>query len=227
MGQSWLHLLFAHWRVAPEDLRPAVPASVPIDTFDGSAWIGITPFEVVAARPRGLPPVPWLSRFPELNVRTYATIDGRPGIWFLSLDAARAVAVHGARAAYRLPYHLARMSVTRQGDLVTYRSESLSRQRPRATFDATYGPTAAAADPAPGTLEHFLTERYTLYTVDAAHRLHSADIHHRPWPLQPAHAEIRENSMTGPYGINLPSVEPLLHYAARQDVVVWPLQRLA
>jgi uncharacterized protein YqjF (DUF2071 family) len=88
MGQSWLHLLFAHWRVAPEDLRPAVPASVPIDTFEGSAWIGITPFEVVGARPRGLPPVPWLSRFPELNVRTYSTIDGRPGIWFLSLDAA-------------------------------------------------------------------------------------------------------------------------------------------
>jgi uncharacterized protein YqjF (DUF2071 family) len=227
MGQSWLHLLFAHWPVAPEDLRPAVPAAVPIDTFEGSAWIGITPFEVVGARPRGLPPVPWLSRFPELNVRTYATIDGRPGIWFLSLDAARAAAVHGARATYRLPYHHARMSVTRRGDRVAYRSESLSRQRPDATFDATYGPTGAAANPAPGTLEHFLTERYTLYTVGAAHRLHSADIHHRPWPLQPADAEIRENTMTAPYGLNLPAVEPLLHYAAGQDVVVWPLRRLA
>src|SRR5215211_1409029 len=118
MGQTWLDLLFAHWPIAPAVLRPAVSSAVPTDTFDGSAWIGITPFEVVGARPRGLPPLPWLSHFPELNVRTYVTVHGRPGIWFLSLDAARALVVHGARATYRLPYHHARMSVTRDGDRV-------------------------------------------------------------------------------------------------------------
>lgn len=225
MGQTWLDLLFAHWPIAPEALRPAVPTTVPLDTFDGSAWIGITPFEVVGARPRGLPPVPWLSRFPELNVRTYTTVDGRPGIWFLSLDAGRALAVHGARLTYRLPYHHARMSLTREGGRVTYRSESSSPERPPATFDATYAPTGRPQNPVAGTLEHFLTERYTLYTIDAAHRLHSADIHHAPWPLQPAHAELHENTMTAPYDIRLPTAEPLLHYAARQDVAVWPLRR--
>jgi len=226
MGQTWIDLLFAHWPIAPDVLRPAVPGGVPIDTFGGSAWIGITPFEVVGARPRGLPPVPWLSRFPELNVRTYTTIDGRPGIWFLSLDAGRALAVHGARATYRLPYHHARMSVTRQGGRVTYHSRSLPRQRPRAAFQASYAPTGPPTSAAPGTLEHFLTERYTLFTVDAAHRLHSADIHHAPWPLQPAQADLGENTMTAPFGIALAHGEPLLHYAARQDVVVWPLRPL-
>src|SRR4051794_24649738 len=162
MGQTWLDILFAHWPVAPEALRPAVPPAVPIDTFQGNAWIGITPFEVIGARPRGVPPMPWLSRFPELNVRTYATVDGRPGIWFLSLDAARLLAVHGARRGYRLPYHHARMSVTRHAGRVSYRSESLSRQRPRAALHATYAPIGAPATPMAGTLEHFLTERYTL-----------------------------------------------------------------
>ncbi|HWT25160.1 MAG TPA: DUF2071 domain-containing protein [Solirubrobacteraceae bacterium] len=225
MGQSWVDVLFAHWPVPPETLRPAVPAAVPVDTFDGSAWIGITPFEVIGARPRGAPPVPWLSRFPELNVRTYATVDGRPGIWFLSLDAARLPIVLGARRAYRLPYHHARMSVTRRGGRVTYRSESLSPRRPRAALELDYAPVAAPVPPVRGTLEHFLTERYTLWTIDAAHRLHAADIHHAPWPLQRADADLRENTMTAPYGLALPRVDPLLHYAARQDVVVWPPRR--
>jgi uncharacterized protein len=224
MGQTWVDLLFAHWPVPAEVLRPAVPPVVPIDTFGGSAWIGITPFEIVGARPRGVPPLPWLSRFPELNVRTYATIDGRPGIWFLSLDAGRAAAVHGARRAYRLPYHHARMRIARDRGRVSYRSESLSRRRPPAAFDASYWPIGTAAPPVPGTLEHFLTERYVLYTLDGEHRLRSADIHHPPWPLQPAGMELRENTMTAPYGLRLPPVAPLLHYAARQDVVVWPLR---
>src|SRR4051794_11071808 len=113
MGQTWIDLLFAHWPVPEETLRRAVPAGIPIDTFDGSAWIGITPFEVVAAHPRAVPPLPWLSRFPELNVRTYTTIGGRPGIWFFSLDAARALTAAAARATYRLPYRHARMEIAR------------------------------------------------------------------------------------------------------------------
>jgi uncharacterized protein YqjF (DUF2071 family) len=227
MGQTWVDLLFAHWPVDPEVLRPAVPAAVPIDTFDGSAWLGITPFEVVAARPRLTLPLPWLSGFPELNVRTYATIDGRPGIWFFSLDAARIPAVIAARALYRLPYHHADMSVTHSDGRISYRSVSATSERPRAAFDADYEPTGPPAPPKPGALEHFLTERYCLYTVDNEHRLHTADIHHSPWPLQTARATLRENTMTAPYAIPLPDSEPLLHFAARQDVVIWPLRRLA
>jgi uncharacterized protein YqjF (DUF2071 family) len=224
MGQSWERLLFMHWPLEPQALRPAVPAELPIDTFDGRAWIGITPFEVRALRLRGTPPVPWVSHFPELNVRTYTTVDGRPGIWFLSLDAASAPAVAAARRAYRLPYFRARMQVARHGDAISYRSSSASADRPRAALHVDYAPTGPRFTARPGTLEHFLVERYCLYALDDAHRVHRADIHHPPWPLQPATATIHDNTMTAPFGLDLPAASPLLHYAHRQDVVIWPLE---
>jgi uncharacterized protein len=220
MGQSWIDLLFAHWPVPESALRPAVPAGIPIDTFEGSAWIGITPFEVLGAHPRAVPPLPWLSRFPELNVRTYTTMDGRPGIWFFSLDAARAPAVRAARLSYQLPYRHAEMAIARAGSRTHYRSRA---RHASAVLRVSYQPAGAATPPAPGTLERFLTERYCLYTVDRQHRLRRADIHHPPWPLQPASAHLAENTMTEPLGIRLPHQQPLLHYAARQDVLVWPL----
>ena len=221
MGQSWLDLLFAHWPLPQEALRPLVPADLPIDTFDGTAWIGVTPFEIVGAHLRALPPVPGLSRFPELNVRTYTTIGGRPGIWFFSLDAARLAAVTAARLIYRLPYRHASMAISRAGGRIGYRSRARSVP---ATLVASYEPVGPSSAPAPGTLEHFLTERYCLYTLDARRRLRRADIHHRPWSLQAARADLAENTMTEPFGLRLPADGPLLHFAARQDVLIWPLQ---
>jgi uncharacterized protein YqjF (DUF2071 family) len=218
MGQSWIDLLFAHWRVPEEALRPVVPAAVPIDTFDGSAWIAVTPFEVVGLHPRALPPLPWLSRFPELNVRTYTTIDGRAGIWFFSLDAARLPAAAAARLTYRLPYRHAQMAISRSGARIGYRSQARSAP---AVLRATYEPVGPASYAPPGTLEHFLTERYCLYTL-AGGRVLRAEIHHPPWLLRPATARILQNTMTRPTGIDLPPSEPLLHFAARQDVLVWP-----
>ena len=220
MGQSWLDLLFAHWPVPEKTLRTVIPNRIPIDTYDGYAWIGVTPFEIVGAHPRAVPPLPWLSRFPELNVRTYTTIAGRPGIWFFSLDAARAIAVTAARLTYRLPYRHAHMAITRSGLRINYRSRASTAG---AALRATYQPTGAASHAADGTLEHFLTERYCLYTLDRHGKVRRADIHHAPWPLQPARAELAENTMTEPLGIRLPDQQPLLHYAARQDVLVWPL----
>lgn len=217
MRQTWLDLLFAHWRVPEAALRRVVPAAVPIDTFAGSAWIGVTPFEVAGLRLRGLPPLP---RFPELNVRTYTTVGGRGGIWFLSLDAASALAVAGARLAYRLPYRRARMEIARAGGEIAYRS-----RRNAAALRATYAPEGPAGVPASGTLEHFLTERYCLYTLDRRGRLRRADISHPPWHLRPALAELAENTMAAPFGIELAG-EPLLHYAARQDVLVGPPLRV-
>jgi uncharacterized protein YqjF (DUF2071 family) len=222
MGQSWLDLLFAHWPVPGAALRDQMPVGIPLDTFDGSAWIGITPFEIVGAHPRGMPPLPWLSRFPELNVRTYTTIGGRPGIWFFSLDAARWAAAMAARLTYRLPYRHAQMAITRTGDRIDYRSRA--RGAP-ASLRASYEPIGPAANPVPETLEHFLTERYCLFTVDRGGRLRRADIHHPPWALQPARAELAENTMAEAIGVRLPDREPLLHYAARQDVLIWPLVR--
>ncbi|HET6549278.1 MAG TPA: DUF2071 domain-containing protein [Solirubrobacter sp.] len=210
MGQTWEDLLFMHWRVPEAELRRVVPEQLPIDAFDGGAWLGVTPFEVRALRLRRLPP---LARFPELNVRTYATVGGRAGIFFFSLDAARRDAVLGARLAYRLPYFHARMAIAREQGTIRYRS-----RRPGAEFAAAYEPCGAARAPAPGSLEHFLTERYCLYTVDRG-RVLRADIHHAPWPLQPARADVAVNTMA-PVALR---GEPLLHFARRQDVVIWPL----
>jgi uncharacterized protein YqjF (DUF2071 family) len=215
MRQTWQRLLFAHWRVEADVLRRVVPPELPLDRFDGDAWLGVTPFELSGLRLRFTPALPWLSRFPELNVRTYVTLEDRPGICFFSLDAGNPVAAAAARAFYRLPYFHARMRIERSGEWTDYRSE-----REGAAFAGRYRPTGPVAAARPGTLEHFLTERYTLFTVDGG-RVLRADIDHPPWPLQPAEAQIERNTMTAPLGITL-SGEPLLHFAARQDVVIWP-----
>jgi len=205
MRQTWRDLLFAHWRVPAAIMRGRLPPEIPVDTFDGSAWLGVTPFEVTGLRPRFGPP---MRRFCEMNVRTYTTIAGRPGIWFFTLEAASLLAVLGARLTYRLPYHHAAMSIERDGDRIRYRSE-----RPTVVFRGEYGPTGPPAPARPGTLEHFLTERYSLFTLDRRRRVRRADIAHPPWPLQPAWARIE----------GVP--EPLVHFARRQDVRVWPLRR--
>ena len=215
-AQTWDHLLFAHWRVDRDLLRAVIPDQIPLDTFDGSAWLGVTPFRITGFRLRGLPPAPVVSSFPELNVRTYSTIDGKAGIWFFSLDTPSRLAVEVARRAYRLPYHHARISDRRRGVKIDYRSE-----RRGAEFDATYWPDGPVEPAAPGSLEHFLTERYCLYTVHEG-AVHCAEVHHPPWPLQPAEADIRENTMA-PVALE---DEPLLHYSERQDVVIWSLEKL-
>ena len=162
----------------------------------------------------GLPPIPFLSSFPEVNVRTYVTHEDKPGIWFFSLDADSPWAVEAARLVYRLPYHRASIEIAHHGDWIDYVS---SRNGSR--LQLSYRPAGPITPPGPGTLEHFLTERYCLYTEHAG-RLHRADIHHRPWPLQPAEAELRETTIS-PVALDC---EPLLHYSERQDVVIWPLQ---
>ena len=217
MGQTWEHVLFAHWPVEPDVLRPLVPPQLPIDTFGGSAWLGIVPFEVRALHPRGTPPMPVGSRFLELNVRTYTTIGDRPGIHFFSLDASDRLAVAAARRTYHLPYFHARMAIGWDGARVRYRS-----RRDAARWDAEYRPAGARFSAAPGTLEHFLFERYRLYALHPRHGLLHADIHHPPWPLQPAELRILENTMAP---VRLPGSAPLAHFAARQDVVVWPPRR--
>ena len=221
MGQTWRQLLFAHWAVPPERLRRVVPAALPLDIRDGKAWISVTPFVVSAARARWTPPLPWLSAFPECNVRTYVTLQGRPGIYFFSLDAARRPAVEAARRIYRLPYFHARMRVEPTGSWTSYATTRIHRDGPPAELRARYRPEGEVFQAQPGSLEHFLTERYCLYTLDEHRRVHTADIHHRPWPLQFARAEIAVNTMAQGIGLEL-AEPPLLHLAERQDVLFWP-----
>lgn len=223
MAQTWRDLLFAHWSVAPATLDGLVPPQLPLDTFDGRAWIGVTPFGVRNTRLRPTLPMPFASAFPEINVRTYVTIAGKPGIFFFSLDAGSALAVAVARRAYRLPYFRARMSIDRDGRTVRFTSRRTSPEAPAgAAFRARYRPTGAIFTAAPGTLEHWLTERYCLYTLDDERRVLRGDIHHPPWPLQPADADVELNTMAAELAIELDD-EPLLHYAHRQDVVFWLL----
>jgi uncharacterized protein YqjF (DUF2071 family) len=224
LGQSWRSLLFAHWPVAVEEIRPHVPPELELDLHDGRAWLSITPFEVAGTRARGTLPPPVVSRFLELNVRTYVTVARRPGIWFFSLDAGSALAVAAARTLYRLPYFRARMRIDGGDDGFRYLSARDDRRGAPAALRAWYRPRGNHRHAPSGSLEAWLVERYRLYTVDGG-RVYAADIHHRPWTLQDAEADIGTNSMTAPLGIDLPG-EPLLQYAARQDVVFWPLVRI-
>ena len=225
MTQTWNHLLFAHWPFDPHELRAAVPAELPLDEYGGQAWLGIIPFHMTNVSPRGVPNLPAVSAFAELNVRTYVTVDGKPGVYFFSLDAGSALAAAAARVLVGLPYFAAAMVVqVREGAEVRYRSSRLPDRGRSADLRAAYRPAGAARPPEPGSLEYFLTERYCLYTVDRRRRTHRLQIHHPRWPLQPAEADIEVNTMAAAAGLDLPAVSPLLHYARRQDMVAWAME---
>lgn len=229
MAQSWHDLLFAHWPVPPDMLRPLIPASLPLDTFDGAAWVGVVPFRMSGVRPRSIPSVPWLSSFAELNLRTYVKgSDGdKPGVWFFCLEAANPVAVEIARRVFRLPYFNARMKVQRDGAGIMYRSRRIDRRGRPAEFHASYSPVGPVMLARPGSIEHWLTERYCLYTTNRQGRAYRGEIHHAQWPLQPAVATIERNTLPDAHEIRLPDQPPLLHFARRLDVVVWPLRRVS
>ena len=222
MEQTWNDLLFAHWPVSSEILKPLVPYGLSLDACDGRCWVAVTPFHMTGVRVRGLPPIPGLSRFPELNVRTYVTVGGRPGVYFFSLDAKSRSAVWSARKAYHLPYFHARMRVGHHEDWVTYNC----CRTPEGTFAAKYRPLGGIQLRKPGTLEHWLTERYCLYTV-AGRVVFRAEIHHEQWPLQDAEADISENTLASVAGIKLPQRPPLLHFAKKLQVLIWPLRQVA
>jgi uncharacterized protein len=224
MSQTWNDLLFAHWPIEVDVLRPRVPIGVELDLFDGHAWLGIVPFHMTNVAPRFTPALPWLSAFPELNVRTYVRVGHKPGVYFFSLDASNAVAVHTARAVFHLPYFTAEMHVDVSGGRVRYRSQR--RGDSKSVFEAEYRPTGPASAPRIGSREEFLTERYCLYAADSSGRLHRLEIHHPPWPLQPADGIITRNTMADAAGIRLPDAIPLFHFSKRQDMVAWPMHRI-
>jgi len=221
MKQTWHDLLFAHWPVPHATLRPLVPSQLELDEFAGQCWAGVVPFRMSGIRRRGMPALPGLSRFPELNVRTYVTHGGKPGVYFFSLDAANRPAVWAARRFYHLPYFHAEMKCEDSGRKILYSSRRL---KSTAEFRGTYRPLAEVRLCEKGSLEHWLTERYCLYTT---HRdeLYRGEIHHQPWPLQDAEAELETNTVAAAAGISLPGAAPSLLFARRLEVLIWPLCR--
>jgi uncharacterized protein YqjF (DUF2071 family) len=225
MRQTWSQLLFAHWRVSADELQKHVPAGVQLDLFENEAWVGIVPFQMSDVSLRGMPAVPGLSKFLELNVRTYVKHDDRPGVLFFSLDAANPIAVEAARVSYCLPYFHADMQLEGSNGNIEYRSQRKDKRGAAANLHVRYQPSGQVFQAATGSLEHWLTERYCLYT--SCHgKLFRGEIHHQQWPLQQASAEFLENTMLSGLGLKVIDEKPLLHYADRLSTLEWPITRI-
>jgi uncharacterized protein YqjF (DUF2071 family) len=230
MRNVWQHLTFLHWAVSVEELRPLIPRELEIDVFDGRAYIGLVPFTMCGVRPLWLPTLPLAAglyeNFHETNVRTYVHFRGEPGVWFFSLDASNLPAVATARAWYKLPYFLARMTLQRsldsRGTTIEYSSQRFAPQC-KAHSSLICKPQGKAAPAQPGTMEHFLTERYVLYS-QAGQTLYRGRVHHTPYPLQLATVLSLDESLVAAAGIVRPDEAPLAHYAREVSVEIFPLE---
>ncbi len=220
MEMTWEQLAFIHWRVDAANLRRRLPAGLELDTYDGDAWLAVVPFSMTGVRARGLPEIPPSNRFLELNLRTYVKCEGRPGVWFFSLDAASWLAVRGARLGFHLPYFDADMDLSVRND-VAYRSRRTHRGATPGRFRAIYRPTGKVFTAEPGSRERWLTERYCLYAADARGRVYRGEIHHQPWPLQSATLEIRENSIGDLIGADLSAQPDHVLFSRRLEVAAW------
>jgi uncharacterized protein YqjF (DUF2071 family) len=221
MTQTWHDLLFAHWRVDKKHLASKLPGGLELDVYEGEAWLGVVPFRMTNVAPRAVPALPWVSAFPELNVRTYVRVHDRPGVYFFSLDAGNPLAVAAARALFNLPYYLAAMDVHAEQDTIHYHSVRKADAAVPAEFAGSYRPVGSAFTAAAGSLDYFLTERYCLYTADGSSPPRRLDIHHPPWSLHLAEATVQKNTMPQANGLSVHQTAPLLHFARRQDVVAW------
>jgi len=225
MRQTWGKLLFMHWPIDAALLRPLIPPQLEIDTFEGSAWIGVIPFTMWGIRASFLPPIPGTSAFHELNVRTYVHHNGVPGVWFFSLDAASQLAVWGARTFYHLPYFFAEMSLEQKDDAIMYASARRDEHGPAAELNMTWAIGDSVPSSVPGSLEFFLTERYCLYSENEG-TLYRARIHHSPWPLQTASVSSFDSTMIESLGVKPPDMEPHLRYAEEITVDIWGLKKI-
>jgi uncharacterized protein len=220
VAQTWEDLVFAHWRADPDAVGALLPDDVEVDVHDGSAWVGVNAFRVESVRLHGTLPVPWLSSFPQLNVRTYVRAGKRPGLWFFSLDTPSLLAAETARRVYRLPWRTCRLEFHAPAG----RLEVSATREAGSAFAARVSPRGSPEPAEPGSIEHFLFERYCLYARDGG-RLHRADLHHRPWQLQGAIGGVDLNTMA-PSGLGLADEPPLLHVSRLQDTLAWPLERV-
>jgi uncharacterized protein YqjF (DUF2071 family) len=226
LHQRWRDVVFFHWAYRPEDVRASVPAGLELDLHEGVAWISAVAFKISGMRPTLMPALPVLSEARQFNLRTYVHREGLPGLWFLSLDASNRLAVWGARIAYALPYHHARITTNEHdGSLSFLAVRTDSRDRVR--FEAAWRTGQREATPQPGTLDSFLLDRYMLYAIRGDRSL-SARIHHRPWPLRQAMLmEMSAAEILQAEGLRAPIERPVLHAQAEPfDVEIWAPARL-
>lgn len=218
MKQQWRDLLFLHWPVSADSLRELLPVDLELDLFEGQAWLGVVPFDMKGVTARGCPAPGALSDFPEINLRTYVVHNGKPGVWFLSLDVSSSLAVWAARTFFHLPYFKAEVSCTSLDQKVTYEHE-----RGALCFSASYKPAGKFLTE-PGSFEEWATARYCLYCQNKRGRLYRGEIHHAPWPLQKAEVDIRKNTFLREFPVG--EMHPSKLFSKSLDVVVFPLTRL-
>lgn len=217
LSQSWRHVLFAHWPVDTARLRRLVPPPLELDLFENQGWVGLAALIVSDSRAFSLVPLPVPGAFAEVNVRTYVRDRGRPGVYFLTLQAASAAAVALGRGAYSLPYCLSEGAAKASRGRVEFSSR---RRLPRreAAFAARYWPLGRPRSLSRGTLARWLIERRHLFTVDSTGRVLGCEVEHKPWLVAKAHAEISANTVPAACAVRLPAIAPMAHYAERQEV---------
>jgi uncharacterized protein YqjF (DUF2071 family) len=214
VAMDWRDALFVHWPCPAAELQARLPADLTLDTWDGEGWISLVAFRIAAARPRGFPHALGWPAFGEINLRTYVAGAGHAGVWFFSLDAESSVAVSLARAALHLPYHRAQVLATWDEARVTYFGARDGEDEVRYAVEATFGATEATAAPAaPGTLAHWLVERYAFFTVDRRGRTQRGDVAHEPWALRDVSVRAEANLLLDAAGLARPATPPLAHVA--------------
>ena len=221
MHQTWSEVLFIHYPIQYDVLRKLVPDVLNIDSYNGTCWIGVVPFHMSAVRLRGLPPIPGTDQFPELNVRTYVTLDGKPGVYFFSLDAANRLAVKGAKTVYHLPYWYARMEMITNSSTTQFTCKRVHNDEIELT--CSYHPTSDTFRAEAGSFEHWMVERYCFYTLNKAGVPLRCNILHEPWTLQTAEARLKVNTILSKQNIHVEEDEAIVHYAKKIDVRAWPL----
>ncbi|AIE61245.1 YqjF family protein [Bacillus methanolicus] len=226
MRQTWSNLLFAHWPVPPETLRPHIPPPLQIDTFNGYAWLGIVLFVLEGIYPRGLSYVSLVPPFPEINVRTYVQCNGKPGVYFMSLDAEHWITYTIAKKLFRLPYYSAQISFQKKGQTFHCKSIRKGKTNTPIIFNGNYVPLSEVYFAKEGTLDHWLTERYCLYSTDNGANIYCGEIHHRPWPLQKAETEICTNTLFSPFHFDFTEVKPISHFSKGVDALIWNIKKV-